>query len=107
MASPQGWMKANSSVAAAVGALGSHYPGSKGTSPAVRGAGVPAWSAEDYSTYSDATGAGCWGRLLVQNMGWDLSATISWYLIGSFSRGIDPITRMHTHIMTGCCNVHI
>eukprot|EP01046_Picozoa_sp_COSAG06_P108090 COSAG06_NODE_54472_length_294_cov_0.979487_2_plen_31_part_01 len=31
-------MKANSSVAAAVGALGSHYPGSKGTSPAVRGA---------------------------------------------------------------------
>ena len=38
------------------------------------------------STYSDATGAGCWGRLLVQNMGWDLSATISWYLI-SFARG--------------------
>ena len=41
------------------------------------------------STYSDATGAGCWGRLLVQNMGWDLSATISWYLIGSFARGMD------------------
>ena len=55
----------------------------------MRNAGVPAWSAEDYSTYSDATGAGCWGRLLVQNMGWDLSATISWYLIGSFARGMD------------------
>ena len=81
-------MAANASVKAAVGALGSHYPGSKGTSPLVRGAGVPAWSAEDYSTYSDATGAGCWGRLLVQNMGWDLSATISWYLIGSFARGM-------------------
>ena len=82
-------MAANASVKAAVGALGSHYPGSKGTSPAVRNAGVPAWSAEDYSTYSDATGAGCWGRLLVQNMGWELSATISWYLIGSFARGMD------------------
>ena len=22
-------------------------------------------------------------------MGWDLSATISWYLIGSFARGMD------------------
>ena len=55
----------------------------------MRNAGVPAWSAEDYSTYSDATGAGCWGRLLVQNMGWDLSATISWYLLGSFARGMD------------------
>eukprot|EP01047_Picozoa_sp_COSAG01_P035017 COSAG01_NODE_2659_length_7299_cov_34.861111_6_plen_114_part_00 len=54
-----------------------------------RAAGVPAWSAEDYSTYSDATGAGCWGRLLVQNMGWELSATISWYLLGSFARGMD------------------
>lgn len=82
-------MAANAAVKAAVGALGSHYPGSKGTSPKVRAAGVPAWSAEDYSTYSDATGAGCWGRLLVQNMGWDLSATISWYLIGSFARGMD------------------
>ena len=76
-------MASNASVKAAVGALGSHYPGSKGTSPAVRAAGVPAWSAEDYSTYSDATGAGCWGRLLVQNMGWDLSATISWYPLQS------------------------
>lgn len=62
-------MAANPAVKQAVGALGSHYPGSKGTSPLVRAAGVPAWAAEDYSTYSDATGAGCWGRLLVQNMG--------------------------------------
>ena len=40
-------MAGNASVKAAVGALGSHYPGSKGTTPLVRGAGVPAWSAED------------------------------------------------------------
>jgi hypothetical protein len=48
---------------------------------------MPLWSAEDYSTYSDATGAGCWARLLVQNVGYGYSATISWYLIGSFTRG--------------------
>jgi galactosylceramidase len=82
-------MASNPQIKRAIGALGSHYPGAKGTSPAVRAAGVPAWSAEDYSTYSDATGAGCWGRLLVQNMGWELSATISWYLLGSFARGMD------------------
>jgi hypothetical protein len=39
--------------------------------------------------YSDATGAGCWARLLVQNVGWGYSATISWYLIGAFTRGMD------------------
>ena len=39
--------------------------------------------------YSDATGAGCWARLLVQNIGWGYSATISWYLIGAFTRGMD------------------
>ena len=82
-------MATNASVKAAVAALGSHYPGAAGTSPQVRGAGVPLWAAEDYSTYSDATGAGCWGRLLVQNLGWDFTATISWYLIGSFARGMD------------------
>ena len=82
-------MTTNASLKSAVWGLGSHYPGSRGTSDLVRGAGVPIWSAEDYSTYSDATGAGCWGRLLVQNLGWEMTGTISWYLIGSFARGMD------------------
>ena len=28
--------------------------------------------------FADATGAGCWARLLVQNAGWGYGATISW-----------------------------
>jgi hypothetical protein len=49
-------MAANESLKAATWGLGSHYPGAGGTSDYVRAAGVPLWAAEDYSTYSDATG---------------------------------------------------
>jgi galactosylceramidase len=49
-------MAANESVNAATWGLGAHYPGAAGTSDYVRAAGVPLWAAEDYSTYSDATG---------------------------------------------------
>ena len=78
----------NASYRAATSLLGQHYPGAGGTTATERAAGVPLWSSEDYSTYSDATGAGCWARLLVQNAGWGYGATIAWYLIGSFARGM-------------------
>ena len=84
-------LAANASLVAALngGALGAHYPGQRGSKPAWRALGLPLWSSEDYSTYSDATGAGCWARLLVQNAGWGYGATISWYLLGAFARGMD------------------
>ena len=89
---------ANTTIAAALssGALGSHYPGAKGTTALERGLIEPGkpeqafrlWASEDFSTFSDTTGAGCWSRLLVQNAGWGFGATISWYLVGSFARGM-------------------
>ena len=88
-------LRANASYRAATWGLGAHYPGARGADPSWAGAGLPEregmplWSSEDYSTYSDATGAGCWGRLLVQNAGWGYGATISWYLLGGFARGMD------------------
>ena len=81
-------LQANASYRAATSLLGTHYPGVRGSSAAERGAGLPLWSSEDYSTFSDATGAGCWARLLVQNAGWGFGATVSWYLVGSFNRGM-------------------
>lgn len=71
-------LQANASYLAATWGLGQHYPGAGGTSADERALGKPLWSSEDYSTYSDATGAGCFARLLVQNVGWGYSATISW-----------------------------
>ena len=89
---------ANKTVAAALagGVLGSHYPGFSGTTALERGLLEPGkpqqafalWASEDFSTFSDTTGAGCWSRLLVQNAGWGFGATISWYLVGSFARGM-------------------
>ena len=81
-------LKSNATLREAIWGLGAHYPGFRGADPSWRAdLGMTLWSAEDYSTYSDATGAGCWARLLVQNVGYGFSATISWYLIGSFTRG--------------------
>lgn len=81
-------LKANATLKHAIWGLGAHYPGGNGADPSWRpDLDVALWSAEDYSTYSDATGAGCWARLLVQNAGYGYSATISWYLIGAFTRG--------------------
>jgi galactosylceramidase len=84
-------LQQNASVAHAVEALGRHYPGFEGNDPANRipsELGIPLWASEDYSTYSDANGAGCWARSLVLNAANNYTATISWYLLGAFSRGI-------------------
>eukprot|EP01079_Euglenida_sp_SAG-EU17-18_P002387 gene2387-508_t len=72
----------------AVASIGAHYPGAGGMTPDDLSLGLPVWSSEDYSTYSNPTGGGCWGRLLVQNAGWGFSSTISWYLVSSFARGL-------------------
>jgi hypothetical protein len=74
-----------------VGALGIHYPGVRGfeqASGAASQLGLPLSASEDYSTYSDATGAGCWARSLNLNVMNNFTSTISWYLVSAFSRGI-------------------
>eukprot|EP00051_Salpingoeca_urceolata_P008306 m.104938 g.104938 ORF g.104938 m.104938 type:complete len:1154 (+) comp15683_c0_seq1:127-3588(+) len=81
-------VRGNATLFAVTDVLGQHYPGTRGSTPAERALGLALWSSEDYSTYSDATGAACWARLLVQNVGWGYGATISWYLLGGFARGM-------------------
>ena len=73
----------NASFAAAVYALGEHYP-CKRSCPATAEVGLKFWASEDYSTVADWAGAGCWGRSLSQN--WVLlnaTSTIAWSTIWS------------------------
>lgn len=43
-----------------------HYPGTK-TVPNALLTKKKLWSSEDYSTFNDEVGAGCWARILNQN----------------------------------------
>lgn len=61
-----------------LGTVSARGPFLRGRVGSARALHKPLWASEDYSTYSDATGAGCWGRLLVQNLNWQFTATISW-----------------------------
>ncbi|KAH9500901.1 hypothetical protein Btru_069154 [Bulinus truncatus] len=72
----------------AIHALGAHYPGTW-SSPDAYNTGKLLWSSEDYSTYNDEIGGGCWARILNQNYvhGY-LTSTISWNLIGSYYQGL-------------------
>lgn len=50
----------------AVDAFGVHYPGTNSNAECVS-LNKPLWSSEDYSSYGDSVGAGCWARILNQN----------------------------------------
>ena len=72
------------SFAAAVDIVGCHYPGTNTTNASLK-TGKPLWSSEDYSTYNDNVGAGCWARILNQNyVNGYMTSTISWNLIASY-----------------------
>ena len=43
-----------------------HYPGTDSTSDAVK-SNKQLWASEDYSTYNDKVGAGCWARVRSYN----------------------------------------
>uniref|UniRef100_A0A8C4N899 Galactocerebrosidase n=1 Tax=Eptatretus burgeri TaxID=7764 RepID=A0A8C4N899_EPTBU len=71
-------------LSAAVDVIGVHYPGTN-SPPAARATKKPLWSSEDYSTFNDAIGAGCWARILNQNyVNGKMTSTISWNLIASY-----------------------
>jgi len=68
----------------AVDIIGCHYPGTRTTAASIK-TGKPVWSSEDYSTYNDNVGAGCWARILNQNyVNGYMTSTITWNLIASY-----------------------
>ncbi|KAK7508505.1 hypothetical protein BaRGS_00000071 [Batillaria attramentaria] len=67
-----------------VGIIGSHYPGTLSAESALE-TGKQLWASEDYSTFNDEVGGGCWARILNKNYAvGNMTATISWNLIASY-----------------------
>lgn len=59
-----------------------HYPGTYSTVNASK-SGKPLWASEDYSTFNNKTGAGCWARVSLQSGAEALDAR-SWPLCFHF-----------------------
>ncbi|XP_059177074.1 galactocerebrosidase-like isoform X2 [Physella acuta] len=93
VASDGGWDIANdietdAVLASAVDAIGCHYPGTYTTQESIN-TGKQLWASEDYSTFNDEVGGGCWARILNQNyVNGYMTATISWNLIASYYNGL-------------------
>lgn len=74
----------NPTFAAAVDIIGTHYPGTTTSNDSIK-TNKPLWASEDYSTFNDNVGAGCWARILNQNyVNGFMTSTISWNLIASY-----------------------
>lgn len=68
----------------AVDIIGVHYPGTK-TVPQALWTQKTLWSSEDYSTFNNDVGGGCWARILNQNyINGRMTSTISWNLVASY-----------------------
>lgn len=68
----------------AVQVIGAHYPGTH-TVPDAISTGKKLWASEDYSTFNDEVGGGCWARILNQNyVNGNMTSTISWNLVASY-----------------------
>lgn len=67
-----------------VDVIGAHYPGTK-TVPNALLTQKKLWASEDYSTFNDEVGAGCWARILNQNyVNGNMTSTIAWNLVASY-----------------------
>ncbi|CAL8285610.1 unnamed protein product [Lota lota] len=67
-----------------VDVIGVHYPGTTTVLEALK-TQKKLWSSEDYSTFNDEVGGGCWARILNQNyVNGLMTATISWNLVASY-----------------------
>ncbi|XP_059176870.1 galactocerebrosidase-like isoform X3 [Physella acuta] len=78
----------DSALAAAVYGIGCHYPGTYTTQESIN-TGKQLWASEDYSTFNDEVGGGCWARIINQNyVNGLMTSTISWNLIGSYYEGL-------------------
>ncbi|XP_058148705.1 galactocerebrosidase isoform X2 [Dasypus novemcinctus] len=68
----------------AIDVIGAHYPGTCTVMDATL-TGKKLWSSEDFSTFNNALGAGCWGRILNQNyINGYMTSTIAWNLVASY-----------------------
>ena len=75
---------ANKGLAAVTDIIGAHYPGTVSTAAALK-TNKTLWASEDFSTYNDEVGGGCWARLLNQNyVNGYMTGTISWNLIAAY-----------------------
>ncbi|XP_067657033.1 galactocerebrosidase-like [Haliotis asinina] len=75
-------------LAAAVDYIGVHYPGTETTMAALQ-TGKQLWASEDYSSFNDNIGGGCWARILNQNyVNGFMTSTIAWNLIDSYYEGL-------------------
>uniref|UniRef100_A0ACB8G554 Uncharacterized protein n=1 Tax=Sphaerodactylus townsendi TaxID=933632 RepID=A0ACB8G554_9SAUR len=77
-------MLLDSELREVVDVIGAHYPGTWTVSSALL-TKKKLWSSEDYSTFNDETGAGCWARILNQNyVNGHMTSTIAWNLVASY-----------------------
>ncbi|XP_061192943.1 galactocerebrosidase-like isoform X2 [Saccostrea echinata] len=89
VASDSGWgiindMNKDQDLAKIVDYVGVHYPGTLSPEFAKK-QGTQLWSSEDYSTFNDNVGGGCWARIVNQNyVNGLMTSTISWNLIASY-----------------------
>ncbi|XP_044292291.1 galactocerebrosidase isoform X2 [Varanus komodoensis] len=68
----------------AVDVIGAHYPGTRTVCSALL-TQKKLWASEDYSTFNNEVGAGCWARILNQNfVNGNMTATIAWNLVASY-----------------------
>ncbi|XP_036592238.1 galactocerebrosidase isoform X2 [Trichosurus vulpecula] len=68
----------------AIDVIGAHYPGTRSVPEALK-TNKTLWSSEDYSTFNNEVGGGCWARILNQNyVNGNMTATIAWNLVASY-----------------------
>eukprot|EP00928_Gymnodinium_smaydae_P028736 TRINITY_DN21845_c0_g3_i1.p1 TRINITY_DN21845_c0_g3~~TRINITY_DN21845_c0_g3_i1.p1 ORF type:complete len:900 (-),score=115.96 TRINITY_DN21845_c0_g3_i1:138-2837(-) len=80
----------NETFAAAIEAVGLHYPCDKPDAGIVNVVKKKYWASEDFSTPADWQGAGCWGRMLNSNyVRMNMTSTISWSLLWSVYPNLD------------------
>ncbi|XP_051905572.1 galactocerebrosidase-like [Hippocampus zosterae] len=71
-------------LSSVVDVIGAHYPGTNTVEDALK-TRKTLWASEDYSTFNNEVGGGCWARILNQNyINGFMTATISWNLIASY-----------------------
>uniref|UniRef100_A0A452J2J4 Galactocerebrosidase n=1 Tax=Gopherus agassizii TaxID=38772 RepID=A0A452J2J4_9SAUR len=78
------FMMFDSELHQVVDIIGAHYPGTR-TVPNALATQKKLWASEDYSTFNDEVGAGCWARILNQNyVNGNMTSTIAWNLVASY-----------------------
>lgn len=78
----------NETLHSALYAFGVHYPGTGSPKTAIE-SNLTLWASEDYSTFNNEVGAGCWARILNQNyVNGYMTSTIAWNLITSYYFGL-------------------